>query len=264
MPRKKDDDLMGLLATLPWWVGVTFAFLVMIFIRFLLPHFGKESSFLAELTQSIAINFWWVGGVFFIPALISLIGSKQRAKLLESQKGLASIKNLSWREFECLVGEAFKRNGFSVTETGGGGADGGIDLSVQQGENRYLIQCKHWKTQRVGVKDIREFLGVITDAKVSGGYFITSGSFTPESIEFAQKNRITLYNGEELWNLIKDVQTQSNPSILTETTTPETKTTLCPLCQTPMILRTAKKGNNAGNNFWGCTHYPQCKGTRQI
>jgi restriction system protein len=27
-----------------------------------------------------------------------------------------------------------------------------------------------------------------------------------------------------------------------------------------MVLRTAKSGKNAGQQFWGCSGYPQCKG----
>lgn len=34
----------------------------------------------------------------------------------------------------------------------------------------------------------------------------------------------------------------------------------CPQCGKPMALRTAKTGKNAGNQFWGCTAYPDCKG----
>ncbi len=35
----------------------------------------------------------------------------------------------------------------------------------------------------------------------------------------------------------------------------------CPLCGHPMILRDSKKGNNVGQKFWGCSKYPQCRGT---
>ena len=35
----------------------------------------------------------------------------------------------------------------------------------------------------------------------------------------------------------------------------------CPLCGALMALRTAKTGNKAGSQFWGCTSYPECKGT---
>ncbi len=34
----------------------------------------------------------------------------------------------------------------------------------------------------------------------------------------------------------------------------------CPQCGKAMVLRTAKTGNNAGKQFWGCSAYPDCKG----
>jgi four helix bundle suffix protein len=37
----------------------------------------------------------------------------------------------------------------------------------------------------------------------------------------------------------------------------------CPLCGKPMILRTARTGQNAGRPFWGCQAYPECRGTRR-
>ncbi len=38
----------------------------------------------------------------------------------------------------------------------------------------------------------------------------------------------------------------------------------CPVCGSLMSLRTAKTGKNAGQSFWGCTSYPNCKGTVKI
>jgi restriction system protein len=38
----------------------------------------------------------------------------------------------------------------------------------------------------------------------------------------------------------------------------------CPLCGKPMALRTARQGSRAGSQFWGCSAYPECKGTRQL
>ncbi|MFP4500237.1 MAG: hypothetical protein ACLFTT_04485 [Candidatus Hydrogenedentota bacterium] len=31
-----------------------------------------------------------------------------------------------------------------------------------------------------------------------------------------------------------------------------------------MAVRTARKGANAGAQFWGCSAYPQCRGTRKL
>jgi four helix bundle suffix protein len=38
----------------------------------------------------------------------------------------------------------------------------------------------------------------------------------------------------------------------------------CPLCGKPMTLRTARKGERAGSQFWGCSGYPECKGTMPL
>lgn len=36
-------------------------------------------------------------------------------------------------------------------------------------------------------------------------------------------------------------------------------TTECPKCGSPLVLRTAKSGANAGSQFYGCTKYPACR-----
>jgi restriction system protein len=38
----------------------------------------------------------------------------------------------------------------------------------------------------------------------------------------------------------------------------------CPQCGQPMALRTAKKGANAGSQFWGCSAYPNCRATLSL
>lgn len=38
-----------------------------------------------------------------------------------------------------------------------------------------------------------------------------------------------------------------------------TSTTVCPKCSSPLVLRTAKSGANAGSQFYGCTKYPACR-----
>lgn len=38
----------------------------------------------------------------------------------------------------------------------------------------------------------------------------------------------------------------------------------CPKCGSEMILRTAKRGDNQGGKFWGCSRYPACRGLLNI
>ncbi len=45
---------------------------------------------------------------------------------------------------------------------------------------------------------------------------------------------------------------------------PSTNIPQCPKCGRPTVLRTAQKGTLAGKQFWGCTGYPDCKGTVEL
>lgn len=38
----------------------------------------------------------------------------------------------------------------------------------------------------------------------------------------------------------------------------------CPSCGARMVRRTAHRGRNTGNQFWGCSRFPRCRGTRNI
>jgi len=38
----------------------------------------------------------------------------------------------------------------------------------------------------------------------------------------------------------------------------------CPECGQPMLRRTVRKGSRAGEAFWGCSDYPDCRGTREV
>jgi restriction system protein len=42
------------------------------------------------------------------------------------------------------------------------------------------------------------------------------------------------------------------------------KTPDCPLCGKLMVVRTARKGKQSGSQFWGCSEYPECRGTRKL
>lgn len=38
----------------------------------------------------------------------------------------------------------------------------------------------------------------------------------------------------------------------------------CPTCGKDMVLRTARRGKLSGSRFWGCSGFPECKGTREF
>ncbi len=57
---------------------------------------------------------------------------------------------------------------------------------------------------------------------------------------------------------------EKNDSVLNHSDRTPSAPSLCPACGAGMILRTAKKGANSGNQFWGCSKYPACKSIRPV
>lgn len=72
------------------------------------------------------------------------------------------------------------------------------------------------------------------------------------------------YNAQELQILFRNavekrrmrVAAQENAKHLA---TVQSNPPLCPTHRIPMVLRTAKQGSTAGEKFWGCPNFPNCR-----
>ena len=83
----------------------------------------------------------------------------------------------------------------------------------------------------------------------------------PIKINYHQKFKISqkeraLSPKNETHTITKDI----NPTKFKPTGSIKKRNNLaCPKCGSEMILRTAKKGKNVGNQFWGCSNFPKCR-----
>ena len=97
----------------------------------------------------------------------------------------SNLRLLDPSEFEWLVGELFKREGWAVKEVGrSDGPDGNIDLELRRGNASRIVQCKRWTTQIVGVDEIRRFLGTLLREKLvaADGIFVTLSRFGEQAV----------------------------------------------------------------------------------
>jgi restriction system protein len=277
------EDLMDVVALLPWWAGVGLAFLAYIVLHsvagqevvvnttpgqihtVVLPNMLKA---LAGIGQYILPLICLVGGV------VSAVRRSKRETLIKdvaTSSAANALDGVTWKEFEILVGEAFRLQGYQVTENHAGGPDGGIDVVLRKGNEKFFVQCKQWKAFSVGVKVVRELYGVMAAERAVGGFVVTSGQFTNDAEEFAKGRNVELIDGPKLMTMIRTAQAARKSSVAALkpampaalTPAPAHATPSCPVCSKAMVQRTAKKGANAGQAFWGCTGYPSCRGTRQ-
>lgn len=216
--------------------------------------------------------------------------------------GLDWLRDLDWRGFERLVGDAYQRQGFTVLPTAYG-SDGGIDLILERGTERVFVQCKHWRASRVGVQVVRELFGLVAAHRATGGIVVSSGTFTPEATEFARISGVVLMDGPATAVLVAEGRPAPPPAPTTRSATgvpaapppwemapwPAPKAAqrveaapaprpasagrrvrasvsqvpFCPICSAPMVQRRARRGPAAGERFWGCSRFPGCKGVRE-
>jgi restriction system protein len=203
--------------------------------------------------------------IFLAAAVVSFVRRSRSITLFGDVRDnpTTNIVSLSWQDFETLVGEGFRHRGFEVTERGGAAPDGGVDLALARGHERFLVQCKQWRAQQVGVSVVRELYGVMAAERVAGGYMVTSGTFTKDAKEFAAGRNIELIDGKALVGLLREGKGAVTPI----DSMPEVggvfapKPPECPKCRSPMVLRTAKQGSRKGSSFWGCAQFPKCRHT---
>jgi hypothetical protein len=111
---------------------------------------------------------------------------RERAEKEKNQRALLNHwNNLSHIEFEQQCAQLFRDKGFKAELTPLTN-DGGIDILLEKDGERGAAQCKAWN-QPCGVKEVREFCGVVFSKKLAFGYFISKSGFTDGAIAFLKK-----------------------------------------------------------------------------
>jgi restriction system protein len=263
------DDLMHMGVKLPWRAAVLLAAGAFLLLHLIAVGTSAPATTttLADLGTAVGhqlIHTFALFSQYLVPvglligATIGYFKQSQAKSLVSSARvNPKAISEMSWREFERLVGETFRQRGFTVTGFGGSGPDGGVDLALMKNGERFLVQCKHWRKDQVGVTVVRELNGVMAAMDAHGGYVVTGGQFTREAREFAKGTQIELIDGEALEKLIGCLQwpdRRTGPKSIPS----------CPKCGAAMIEREATRGQFVGKHFWGCQQYPKCTGIVQI
>lgn len=259
------DDLINISVATPLWLNLLVAGSLFFVLRWYsggsVPSFSVVHSVqdlgtsTADYMLKTAAYFaqFVLPSIFVFGGLAGWLGQTNKARrysrIAQANDVGAAIRGLSWREFEVMVGEALRRQGYTVEETKPG-PDGGVDLVLRLRGEKYLVQCKQWKALKVSVQVVRELYGVMAAQGAAGGFVVTSGAFTPEAVKFAAGTNVQLVDGVHLNRWFRaqgDGTVKEYP--------------YCPRCGDLMTPRQPRSG---GQIFWGCTRFPGCRGTRSI
>jgi restriction system protein len=172
--------------------------------------------------------------------------------------GPAVFAAIEWRRFEAVCEALFAQAGFS-TRAKSHGADGGVDIWLHSANAQGpvgVVQCKHWQGKPVGVKEMREFFGVMASHKLQRGIYATTSTYTADAKLFAKDNSINALDGPALLALIATRTPEQQQALLAVAYEGDYWRPTCASCGIKMVERTPGKGGAA---FWGCASYSQCR-----
>jgi len=291
MGSRRNKGLVNDLVALPWQFSAVLAVSAFFAIRWILPGFLPERGPLSALKPDLEALSWIVFVALACMAVLAALrtrfggsahgsaprSSRQRARMRvvpdaarASKPGLAplpaaptawsseTLRMLEWKRFELLCASYYGAVGFT-TATLAAGPDGGIDVElfkVDPAKPLAIVQCKAWNTHPVGVKEVRELLGVMVHEGVGRGIFVTTGSYTPDALQFGAANPIQLLDGDAFVKKILGLPLDKQKALLDVSFEGDYRTPTCASCGTKMVARDSKRGA-----FWGCIYYPRCKTT---
>jgi restriction system protein len=167
------------------------------------------------------------------------------------------FSDIEWRRFEAVCEGLFAQAGFEA-KSQSHGADGGVDIWLYSKNAEgpvAVVQCKHW-AGAVGVKEVREFFGVMASKGLKRGTFATSSTYTSAAIDFAKENGISTLDGNALLTLIARRSEQQQQDLLATAYEGEYWRPTCASCGVKLVERVSGKD---GSGFWGCANYPRCR-----
>jgi restriction system protein len=280
-----DPTLLQRAAAVPWWAWVGLAVVCHVALRLL----GD--------VDATGIVQYVVPALFLVTAVVAWRLRRADARAPQRSAAGVDVASMRWREFETLIGHAFELQGFHMNDAG---SDAGVDLLMRKERQTYLVHCKTWRTDKVGIEAVQAAHAAMQARGAVGGFVLSSGRFSREATVAAGSLNIRLVDGPALQALLLQGREQAaraerlqrgstpapvptpspadppssaavaGPSAFATTQpvvvpAPLSELALpCPLCGGDMKKRRAKRGVNAGLYFWGCVRHPDCRGTRRV
>lgn len=138
-----------------------------------------------------------------------IIESREVVDRLEAETNLAAM---DWEDFEHVVRQLFAKMFSARSETAEvhvtrASRDYGVDALIHDPDpihgGKFVIQAKRY-VNTVEVAAVRDLFGTVQNEGANRGYLVTTSAFGPDAYAFAKGKPLTLIDGSNLLQLLKD------------------------------------------------------------
>ena len=162
--------------------------------------------------------------------------------------------DIEWRRFEAVCERLFAQSGFKTKSQPHGGF-GGVDMWLYAGNTALtdkpvsMAQVKHYHTKLIDLNSVRQLSGAMLSHKMSHGIFVTTTSFTPEALQFANEHNIQTLDGDKILSLIHTRSPAMQQELLDVAFEGEYSVPTCARCGIKLVKKTT---------YWDCSNAPRC------
>jgi len=207
----------------------------------------------------------WAAAAILVLAPLVLARRLRRRASLKPDSSMMSLRRLSQNEFERVLAQSFRAQGYDVEERPRADPRDGLRFVLRKSDQRILVRSLHRTGAQVGLEAVRGLHEVMSSETATGGLIVTSEEVSSDARAWVAEKPIGLIEGRALLELINrgrgrragyaDVSPRREPylgPLLAELLD-------CPVCGAPMVLRQTE----AQAEFFGCS-VPRCLGTRPV
>lgn len=248
-----------------WRICALRAALACVALALVAPAFGASARELRAVWPTVKTAVPWAAGALIVLGPLAYMRRQRRRLPRDPEASIESLRRLSRREFERVLGASFRLQGYAVGARGG--SEPGVCLVLRKPGQKILVRCIHGTGGAVDVEAVRELHQVMSSEAASGGLIVTSEQLSPEARIWVADKPIGLIEGRALLELVSRGRARrpgsADPAERREPYLGPTLAELldCPLCGAPMVLKQAAQPSQAELTFFGCS-VPRCSGTR--
>ncbi len=146
--------------------------------------------------------------IFGVPLLLGGVASvgwwiwRQRRRNADAGSPVSAsdgAADLSDTEFEALVVEAFRRQGYQLID----GGRRARAVTLRRDRETHLLQCRHRHVAKVGVDAVQALHYEMSAGGASGGFMLTEGRFSREAAALAASCNVRLLEGATVRGLLE-------------------------------------------------------------
>ncbi len=178
------NSIFAKLLRSPWWVSMAIALTIALTGRYFLP----------EKYVFFALSF-------SLPFVIIGLITGWREWQLPGKSRVAStidkVSAMSFREFQSVLEQAFKKDGYTVTRL-----QGAADFKLVKAGRVSVVSCKRWKAASHGLEPLRELQAAREKHEAHEAIYVAVGEMTENALGFGATQKIRLMTGLELSQLL--------------------------------------------------------------